>query len=155
MLSTSHIQSMIFNCLTQLRGTRLGSCILGDKNSVFVFAMKAQEEMAWQIAKMIVNDVVHQSNHNSPGKATKVPKLHLVLVRKCLIEVLSLSPSVCSYDPIQAQADSPSQRTLQFTRLLVYTAVSCITPKRTRRFTTSITIERMFVCVCVAVGVGE
>lgn len=28
--------------------------------------------MAWQIAKMIVNDVVHQSNHDSPGKATKV-----------------------------------------------------------------------------------
>uniref|UniRef100_A0A8C7XTV6 A kinase (PRKA) anchor protein 10 n=1 Tax=Oryzias sinensis TaxID=183150 RepID=A0A8C7XTV6_9TELE len=125
------------------------------KSKAFVFAMKAQEEMAWQIAKMIVNDVVHQSNHSSPGKATKVPKLHLVLVRKCLIEVLSLSPSVCSYDPIEAQADSPSQRTLRFTRLLVYTAVSCITPKRTRRFTTSLTIERMFVCVCVAVGVGE
>ncbi|KAG7223210.1 hypothetical protein INR49_015743 [Caranx melampygus] len=32
----------------------------------------AQEEMAWQIAKMIVNDVVHQSNHDSPGKATKL-----------------------------------------------------------------------------------
>lgn len=34
--------------------------------------IKAQEEMAWQIAKMIVNDVVHQSNHNSPVKSTKV-----------------------------------------------------------------------------------
>lgn len=34
--------------------------------------VKAQEEMAWQIAKMIVNDVVHQSNHNSPVKSTKV-----------------------------------------------------------------------------------
>uniref|UniRef100_A0A3B4H498 A-kinase anchoring protein 10 n=1 Tax=Pundamilia nyererei TaxID=303518 RepID=A0A3B4H498_9CICH len=47
--------------------------------SIFSQAMKkwvqgtsdeAQEEMAWQIAKMIVNDVVHQSNHDSPGKAT-------------------------------------------------------------------------------------
>lgn len=35
-------------------------------------SIKAQEEMAWQIAKMIVNDVVHQSNHNSPVKSTKV-----------------------------------------------------------------------------------
>ncbi|XP_016523874.1 A-kinase anchor protein 10, mitochondrial [Poecilia formosa] len=34
--------------------------------------MKAQEEMAWKIAKMIVNDVVHQSNHDSPGKSTKL-----------------------------------------------------------------------------------
>ncbi|XP_037126439.1 A-kinase anchor protein 10, mitochondrial [Syngnathus acus] len=32
---------------------------------------EAQEEMAWQIAKMIVNDVV-QSNHDSPGKSTKL-----------------------------------------------------------------------------------
>lgn len=43
---------------------------------VFVYDVtlnfKAQEEMAWQIAKMIVNDVVHQSNHDSPGKSTKV-----------------------------------------------------------------------------------
>uniref|UniRef100_A0A3B4H841 A-kinase anchoring protein 10 n=1 Tax=Pundamilia nyererei TaxID=303518 RepID=A0A3B4H841_9CICH len=52
-----------------------------SKGSIFSQAMKkwvqgtsdeAQEEMAWQIAKMIVNDVVHQSNHDSPGKATKV-----------------------------------------------------------------------------------
>ncbi|XP_062288924.1 A-kinase anchor protein 10, mitochondrial isoform X2 [Scomber scombrus] len=52
-----------------------------SKGSMFSQAMKkwvqgnsdeAQEEMAWQIAKMIVNDVVHQSNHDSPGKATKV-----------------------------------------------------------------------------------
>ncbi|XP_040035931.2 A-kinase anchor protein 10, mitochondrial isoform X1 [Gasterosteus aculeatus] len=51
-----------------------------SKGSIFSQAMKkwvqgnsdeAQEEMAWQIAKMIVNDVVHQSNH-SPGKATKL-----------------------------------------------------------------------------------
>ncbi|KAG7256604.1 hypothetical protein CRUP_012567 [Coryphaenoides rupestris] len=27
---------------------------------------EAQEEMAWKIAKMIVNDVIHQSNHDSP-----------------------------------------------------------------------------------------
>ncbi|XP_051903805.1 A-kinase anchor protein 10, mitochondrial [Hippocampus zosterae] len=32
---------------------------------------EAQEEMAWQIAKMIVNDVV-QSNLDSPGKSTKL-----------------------------------------------------------------------------------
>ncbi|XP_077402877.1 A-kinase anchor protein 10, mitochondrial [Vanacampus margaritifer] len=32
---------------------------------------EAQEEMAWQIAKMIVNDVV-QSNHDSPVKSTKL-----------------------------------------------------------------------------------
>uniref|UniRef100_A0A3Q3AWM9 A kinase (PRKA) anchor protein 10 n=1 Tax=Kryptolebias marmoratus TaxID=37003 RepID=A0A3Q3AWM9_KRYMA len=55
-----------------------------SKGSMFSQAMKkwvqgnsneAQEEMAWQIAKMIVNDVVHQSNHDSPGKSTKVPQL--------------------------------------------------------------------------------
>ncbi|XP_056267488.1 A-kinase anchor protein 10, mitochondrial [Pseudoliparis swirei] len=52
-----------------------------SKGSIFSQAMKkwvqgnsdeAQEEMAWQIAKMIVNDVIHQSNHDSPGKATKL-----------------------------------------------------------------------------------
>ncbi|KAI4814370.1 hypothetical protein KUCAC02_003566 [Chaenocephalus aceratus] len=52
-----------------------------SKGSIFSQAMKkwvqgnsdeAQEEMAWQIAKMIVNDVVHQSGHDSPGKSTKV-----------------------------------------------------------------------------------
>ncbi|XP_041864889.1 A-kinase anchor protein 10, mitochondrial isoform X1 [Melanotaenia boesemani] len=52
-----------------------------SKGSMFSQAMKkwvqgnsdeAQEEMAWQIAKMIVNDVVHQSNHSSPGKSTKL-----------------------------------------------------------------------------------
>ncbi|XP_068600699.1 A-kinase anchor protein 10, mitochondrial [Brachionichthys hirsutus] len=52
-----------------------------SKGSMFSQAMKkwvqgntdeAQEEMAWQIAKMIVNDVVHQSNHNSPVKPTKL-----------------------------------------------------------------------------------
>ncbi|XP_034746237.1 A-kinase anchor protein 10, mitochondrial isoform X1 [Etheostoma cragini] len=52
-----------------------------SKGSMFSQAMKkwvqgnsdeAQEEMAWQIAKMIVNDVVHQSSHDSPGKATKL-----------------------------------------------------------------------------------
>uniref|UniRef100_A0A671U1K0 A-kinase anchoring protein 10 n=1 Tax=Sparus aurata TaxID=8175 RepID=A0A671U1K0_SPAAU len=55
-----------------------------SKGSMFSQAMKkwvqgnsdeAQEEMAWQIAKMIVNDVVHQSNHDSPGKSTKVLNL--------------------------------------------------------------------------------
>ena len=40
-------------------------------------SLQAQEEMAWQIAKMIVNDVVHQSNHDSPGKSTKVLNLAL------------------------------------------------------------------------------
>ncbi|KAM9728543.1 A-kinase anchor protein 10, mitochondrial [Menidia menidia] len=52
-----------------------------SKGSMFSQAMKkwvqgnsdeAQEEMAWQIAKMIVNDVVHQSHHDSPGKSTKL-----------------------------------------------------------------------------------
>ncbi|XP_026184878.1 A-kinase anchor protein 10, mitochondrial isoform X2 [Mastacembelus armatus] len=52
-----------------------------SKGSMFSQAMKkwvqgnsdeAQEEMAWQIAKMIVNDVVQQSNHDSPSKATKL-----------------------------------------------------------------------------------
>ncbi|XP_056141032.1 A-kinase anchor protein 10, mitochondrial [Lampris incognitus] len=52
-----------------------------SKGSMFSLAMKkwvqgnsdeAQEEMAWKIAKMIVNDVVHQANHDSPGKATKL-----------------------------------------------------------------------------------
>ncbi|XP_029028751.1 A-kinase anchor protein 10, mitochondrial [Betta splendens] len=52
-----------------------------SKGSMFSQAMKkwvqgnsdeAQEEMAWQIAKMIVNDVVHQSGHDSPGKSTKL-----------------------------------------------------------------------------------
>ncbi|XP_058484037.1 A-kinase anchor protein 10, mitochondrial isoform X2 [Solea solea] len=52
-----------------------------SKGSIFSQAMKkwvqgnsdeAQEEMAWQIAKMIVNDVVHQSHHDSPGQSTKV-----------------------------------------------------------------------------------
>ncbi|CAL8266745.1 unnamed protein product [Merluccius merluccius] len=51
-----------------------------SKGSMFSLAMKkwvqgnsdeAQEEMAWKIAKMIVNDVIHQSNHDSPGKSTK------------------------------------------------------------------------------------
>uniref|UniRef100_A0A7N8XN05 A kinase (PRKA) anchor protein 10 n=1 Tax=Mastacembelus armatus TaxID=205130 RepID=A0A7N8XN05_9TELE len=55
-----------------------------SKGSMFSQAMKkwvqgnsdeAQEEMAWQIAKMIVNDVVQQSNHDSPSKATKVQNL--------------------------------------------------------------------------------
>nr|XP_020456271.1 A-kinase anchor protein 10, mitochondrial [Monopterus albus] len=52
-----------------------------SKGSMFSQAMKkwvqgnsdeAQEEMAWKIAKMIVNDVVYQSNTNSPIKATKL-----------------------------------------------------------------------------------
>ncbi|XP_038148221.1 A-kinase anchor protein 10, mitochondrial [Cyprinodon tularosa] len=52
-----------------------------SKGSMFSQAMKkwvqgnsdeAQEEMAWKIAKMIVNDVVHQSNHDSPSKSTKL-----------------------------------------------------------------------------------
>ncbi|KAM3869099.1 A-kinase anchor protein 10, mitochondrial [Diretmus argenteus] len=52
-----------------------------SKGSMFSLAMKkwvqgnsdeAQEEMAWKIAKMIVNDVVHQAHHDSPGKATKL-----------------------------------------------------------------------------------
>uniref|UniRef100_A0A0E9Q2D6 Uncharacterized protein n=2 Tax=Anguilla TaxID=7935 RepID=A0A0E9Q2D6_ANGAN len=34
---------------------------------------EAQEEMAWKIAKMIVNDVMHQAHHDQPGdQATKL-----------------------------------------------------------------------------------
>uniref|UniRef100_A0A667YRT3 A-kinase anchoring protein 10 n=1 Tax=Myripristis murdjan TaxID=586833 RepID=A0A667YRT3_9TELE len=69
-----------------------------SKGSMFSQAMKkwvqgnsdeAQEEMAWKIAKMIVNDVVHQANHDSPGKATKVEKSHPVLciTNLCLFAV--------------------------------------------------------------------
>ncbi|XP_061105831.1 A-kinase anchor protein 10, mitochondrial isoform X4 [Conger conger] len=53
-----------------------------SKGSMFSQAMKkwvqgnsdeAQEEMAWKIAKMIVNDVMHQSHHDQPGdKITKL-----------------------------------------------------------------------------------
>ncbi|XP_035636165.1 A-kinase anchor protein 10, mitochondrial [Oncorhynchus keta] len=52
-----------------------------SKGSMLSLAMKklvqgnsdeAQEEMAWKIAKMIVNDVVHQAHHNSPDKSTKL-----------------------------------------------------------------------------------
>uniref|UniRef100_A0A4W5N658 A-kinase anchoring protein 10 n=1 Tax=Hucho hucho TaxID=62062 RepID=A0A4W5N658_9TELE len=52
-----------------------------SKGSMLSLAMKklvqgnsdeAQEEMAWKIAKMIVNDVVHQAHHDSPGKSTKL-----------------------------------------------------------------------------------
>uniref|UniRef100_A0A6Q2ZDL4 RGS domain-containing protein n=1 Tax=Esox lucius TaxID=8010 RepID=A0A6Q2ZDL4_ESOLU len=53
-----------------------------SKGSMLSLAMKklvqgnsdeAQEEMAWKIAKMIVNDVVHQAHHDSPALATPVP----------------------------------------------------------------------------------
>lgn len=47
----------------------------GKEISLFSFltlAPKAQEEMAWKIAKMIVNDVVHQGSQDSPVKSTKV-----------------------------------------------------------------------------------
>lgn len=52
-----------------------------SKGSMFSLAMKkwvqgnsdeAQEEMAWKIAKMIVNEVIHQAHHDSPVKATKL-----------------------------------------------------------------------------------
>ncbi|XP_013993373.1 A-kinase anchor protein 10, mitochondrial isoform X2 [Salmo salar] len=52
-----------------------------SKGSMLSLAMKklvqgnsdeAQEEMAWKIAKMIVNDVVHQAHHDSPGESTKL-----------------------------------------------------------------------------------
>uniref|UniRef100_A0A3B3YR53 RGS domain-containing protein n=1 Tax=Poecilia mexicana TaxID=48701 RepID=A0A3B3YR53_9TELE len=41
-----------------------------DPEMLYQRPYAAQEEMAWKIAKMIVNDVVHQSNHDSPGKST-------------------------------------------------------------------------------------
>lgn len=53
-------------------------CIFIFKNlklSVFwdVFSMQAQEEMAWRIAKMIVNDVMQQAQCEQPSeKVTKV-----------------------------------------------------------------------------------
>lgn len=75
-------------------------------------AIKAQEEMAWQIAKMIVNDVVHQSNHDSPGKATKVQNLaqySLCCVLMCGEWLQFFSKcfllSVCSYDPTEEPKD--------------------------------------------------
>ncbi|XP_023688943.2 A-kinase anchor protein 10, mitochondrial isoform X2 [Paramormyrops kingsleyae] len=59
-----------------------------SKGSMFSQAMKkwvqgnsdeAQEEMAWKIAKMIVNDVVHQADYESPyAKSTKVSPFHAV-----------------------------------------------------------------------------
>lgn len=49
--------------------------------------MQAQEEMAWQIAKMIVNDVVSQSNHCSPIRSTKVHTL-----RAARLHVLPVCP---------------------------------------------------------------
>lgn len=54
----------------------------------FCAVVQAQEEMAWQIAKMIVNDVVSQSNHCSPIRSTKVRTL-----RAAHLHVLSL----CSF----------------------------------------------------------
>uniref|UniRef100_A0A671U4N7 A-kinase anchoring protein 10 n=1 Tax=Sparus aurata TaxID=8175 RepID=A0A671U4N7_SPAAU len=74
-----------------------------SKGSMFSQAMKkwvqgnsdeAQEEMAWQIAKMIVNDVVHQSNHDSPGKSTKVLNLTQWRVSFCGDVWLGYSPSL-------------------------------------------------------------
>lgn len=50
--------------------------------------------MAWQIAKMIVNDVVHQSNHDSPGKSTKVLNLTQWRVSFCGDVCLGYSPSL-------------------------------------------------------------
>uniref|UniRef100_A0A8C9Z5B2 A-kinase anchoring protein 10 n=1 Tax=Sander lucioperca TaxID=283035 RepID=A0A8C9Z5B2_SANLU len=92
-----------------------------SKGSMFSQAMKkwvqgnsdeAQEEMAWQIAKMIVNDVVHQSNHDSPGKATKVQNLaqySLCCVLMCGEWLQFFSKcfllSVCSYDPTEEPKD--------------------------------------------------
>ena len=39
---------------------------------VLCLVFQAQEEMAWKIAKMIVNEVIHQAHHDTPGKSTKV-----------------------------------------------------------------------------------
>lgn len=47
----------------------------------FVFWCQAQEEMAWKIAKMIVNDVMQQGHHGSPEvKSTKVHNIILSIV---------------------------------------------------------------------------
>uniref|UniRef100_A0A8C8J8V9 RGS domain-containing protein n=1 Tax=Oncorhynchus tshawytscha TaxID=74940 RepID=A0A8C8J8V9_ONCTS len=68
-----------------------------SKGSMLSLAMKklvqgnsdeAQEEMAWKIAKMIVNDVVHQAHHNSPDKSTKVCQI---------VPDICMPPSHCIY----------------------------------------------------------
>lgn len=49
------------------------------ENSSTVVCFQAQEEMAWKIAKMIVNDVMQQGQHGSPEvKATKVFSIFFV-----------------------------------------------------------------------------
>lgn len=57
------------------KGFRSEPVVIGVVVCALSLGVQAQEEMAWQIAKMIVNDVIHQSNHDSPGKATKVQNL--------------------------------------------------------------------------------
>lgn len=61
--------------------------------------MQAQEEMAWQIAKMIVTDVVSQSNHCSPIRSTKVhthcaARLHVLPVCSFFNYTLNLHSSI-------------------------------------------------------------
>ncbi|KAM8835022.1 A-kinase anchor protein 10, mitochondrial isoform 2-T2 [Synchiropus picturatus] len=86
-----------------------------SKGSMFSQAMKkwvqgnsneAQEEMAWQIAKMIVNDVVHQSNHDSPVKSTKV---HIDMPPKSLRMVSGPNKRNCSHSPPCSYAAAEAQ----------------------------------------------
>lgn len=66
---------MVCKCCSRCT-LKVASCSpgLAEKRNVCA-AVQAQEEMAWQIAKMIVNDVVSQSNHGSPIRSTKVRAL--------------------------------------------------------------------------------
>ncbi|KAJ3588963.1 hypothetical protein NHX12_009815 [Muraenolepis orangiensis] len=59
--------------LTDGRTVCLTDSLTDGRTVCLTDGQSAQEEMAWKIAKMIVNDVIHQSNHDSPGKSTKVP----------------------------------------------------------------------------------
>lgn len=55
----------------------------------FVFWCQAQEEMAWKIAKMIVNDVMQQGHHGSPE--VKSTKVHNIILRIADLKIKILS----------------------------------------------------------------
>lgn len=95
-------------------------------------SIKAQEEMAWQIAKMIVNDVVHQSNHDSPGKATKVQNFFSFLCSDMWSDCsssLSVFFCLCAVmTPLRNQRTRHSLLTLAHASDKLYTG---FTPQRT------------------------
>lgn len=66
---------VIFSNVFLLSGNGFKLVIVHDMSLFLV--CQAQEEMAWKIAKMIVNDVMQQGHQGSPEvKATKV---HLIV----------------------------------------------------------------------------